>query len=595
MGLYCLIEPHSRDESEIVKSVAQVSAEAFAEIGAYLDEWRKNERRVRLDVWDVTGEDADRFRMAFPETTNILRRVLAMVLDRTPKVMAYPADRETTAEAAKQMARLFSAIWSLEGYKSHIRRVVYQAMTYGVGIVYVAWHSERGYPVLKEVLPYDIAPAPGAGCLSDAPYFVRRHTMRGYDIMTRFDAKRDVLSKLRKIGGDQEQQRPSSWPVTDLISIDSDTGVARPSAIASVSKVSLSGAAGREAGKFDDELDAQYEVLEVWVRSDREKLWYRYFVSGEVLLYLASEDIPRYVDYRWCEQPKPSWVGLSLVSLLSYLQRFINTQFTSVATHTERTGDPVEAMTVDVAELQNHSYAIEGRRIILPPGTPPGGGTWWINPPPLAPDVLPSIQLVLAAMARVPGIDTLGQEDVQKTKRSATEMAQIAQRRHMVLRGDAEVLEDFLRRLATVVMNLIAHYQTEDLAIPAPDYIYSGEDVTVRQDTFKRLVEENGQLVLKPMKFSAVVDLGATLGIPKDQLGQLGFELYDRGIIDARALFEVFLDMPGGEALVAEAARRQQQAVEAIRGGANAALRRDNQQGEEGRPGAEDRLAAEAG
>ncbi len=601
MGLYCLIEPQRYDEEKLVDAVKKLRAEAFAEVERHYKDWKDNERRVRLDVWNVEPEDQDRFHMAFPETTNILRRVSAMILDRTPKVIAYPANLHTTSEAAKTMSELFSALWALEGYKAEIRRLVYQAMTYGVSVAYVAWDGAKGYPVIRTILPYDIAPAPGATVLDEASYVVRRQQLRGFELVRRFGIEpaqlRDLTKTSRETAG---TEKADVYPVTDLISVDYGTSTTRPSGIASVSKTSLSaGQGGRRGGgtsssEIEDLLDEVFEVTEIWVRKNPQE-WNRFFVSGEKVLYSSFEEIFRYCEYRWCEQPKPSWVGLSLVELLSYLQRFVNTQFTSIATHTERTGDPIEAMTADVADLQNHSYALEGRRVILPPGTPPGGGIWWIQPPALAPDVMASINLALQAMARVPGIDMLGAEDEQKTRRSATEMSQLAQRRHMVLRGDAEVLENFLKRLATIVMNVLAAHQTEELRIPSPAYLYSGEDVQVPPDAFKTTtVDASGNVVEIPMRFSAVVDLGATLGVPKDQLTQLGFELYDRGIIDAKALFEVFLDMPGGDALVVQAQQRQQAAVDAIRG-SNAQVRRDNQQDTEGGAGAQDRFLPQLG
>lgn len=588
--LYCFLNPGKYSEETLASYAAPLISDAFAHIERYADDWKKNERRLRGDVWE--GSDDGRFRMAFPETANILRRVAAMLTERTPRVTAFPASLGTTAEAADIMTEIIQAIWAAQHLDDVFIRIIEAGMTYGVAIALVSWNGAEGYPEFRYMSPYSVGIPEGHGSLREAPYFVTRRVMSGYQIKRLYDLKPDDFFKLESASAREEAGTRVSGvgPEDEAPTVDSGTNAVSRNAWVSVQKVSLgehskgraTSAVGEEEEEFYDRL---FRVYDLWVRDEGER-WHRYQVSGYAVLDHRMEDVLRYHEYKWWPQTTSSWPGHSLVSLLVPLQRYIDTMYTNIATNIERTADPIEVVSVDVVGLQSHSYAQEGRRVIVPAGTPPGAGIWWLNPAQIPAEVFTSIQLCLQAMMRVPGIDTLGAEEERKQRKTATEMVQLAERRHQVLRKDGRLVAHFTARVATAMMNMLAELQTEDLMIPSVSYLYSGEDVRIPANAFRAVIfgEQTGE----PMRFKAIVDDG--LGLPKSQLTDLGFALYNMSIIDAESLVELFLDVPGGRALVKRAQERQAETLQRIqKGGENADLRRDNQESTESGTGAENR------
>lgn len=532
-----------------------------------MDQWVKNYEITHNRAW--SPHRAPHLPSPSPaEIWPIVNAIVAWESDSSPAFDVLPASDPNSEtynmqyRVAQDLRTALRAAQHNNGYDEQIQRFLWDGNLYGTGILKTLWdgsqHMGLGDAVIRRIDPFHFYPDPDATSIDDAQFLIEAQEVNDDQLETRYPGALKALDRGTGYGdhdraptltGEEHGRAPKSNP-------GPMDGVANEG-------YGLPGQ-GRSS-KVDRPVDSdRHLILECWwrrVTPEGQRWWVTVIVGDVVLLEVPATDLWGHGDQpyeRWVPTDTGEFWGMSLVTLLSPLQRSVNRMLAALEHNIDLTGNPVL--------LEDIGAGTQRTRIANKPGVRlsknSGREVRWLDPPRMAPgEVMQLIQFYVGEMERISGLSAIVRGATPTGRNSEGVIGSMQEAAFVRIRMALRNLEFTLRRIGNKTASLIAEFYDAERVVSflGP----SGERMIAALNGKHFYVPDRNSQTPSPIRFALHVQAGSTLPTSRQARSADADTLFAMGAIDEEAVL-IAHEFPNWPDVVARV--REQKAAMAAAG-----------------------------
>lgn len=502
---------------------------------------------------------------------------------------------------AQDLRTMLRTSWSVNNYEAEVQKFLWDKNTYGTGISKAVWDPSLanglGDAVLRRVDPFSFYPDPTASDMGSCRYMIETSEMSDEELEERFPG---ALKHVQSLSDGTVDRAP-----TQIKDGTSALPKANPGPISPNNSISY-GLPGQGRNSVKDIDSSNNLVLECWYRCDCDDAdhkpappdagdgevtddtpsdprtrdrngswhWHVTVVCGDVLLL----DAPATELWEHGEHPYDRLVqietgefwGISLVEMLSPLQRSVNRLLAAIEQNVWLAGNPVMIEPTSSGTQRTKIANRPGQRI---PTSNVNNAPKWLDPPQMHPQI--AMQLVtfyVGEMERISGLSAMVR-GATPTGRNAQGVLDAVQEAAFVrIRLGLRNLETMLKGSGTKIASLICEFYDVPrvVAYVGP----SGEQTFAALSARHFYTWDPDAADITPMRFQLQVQAGSTVPTSRQARAAEADTLFAMGAIDGEAVLQAH-DFPNWPTVTARV--REMQAAQGTLGqppGARAAAGR---------------------
>jgi hypothetical protein len=499
----------------------------------------------------------------------VLSSWVAWATDQSPAFDFIPATDPNSSiypfyvQLVNDLNNVVSSTWTVEKINSQIKMMLWDASTYGIGIMKTLWDNQLsdGYGNAKSIRvdPYLFYPDPQASSFDDAEYFVEAREMSYDEIERRYPTAYKLLDYPISGGEDAIDTRPT------LFSEVSRTPKANPGNIPGSGTFGslgpgIFGRFGTSRSQQNVEQLPSYKVYEFWLKENTEweddypeldpedrpaiadrhvKTEWRVIVlcKGIILLDEMASDLWTHASHpydRYVIDDIGEMYGIALVDHLAYPQIYLNRLLASAQHNTELTGNPV---LIEAANSGTDRVLITNRpgaRIPVKGAAGMNNAPQWLTPPSIPSIVMELINFYISRIENTSGLNEL-QKGKAPNQRNASDVINMVQEAAFVrIRSSLHNLEDTIQGIAFKLADLISDNYDENrtMAIVGRD----GQTTSMALIANHFLVPSPQGA--SPLKYAINVEAGSTTSTSREARETQALKLSGQGLVDDQYVLE---------------------------------------------------------
>lgn len=458
------------------------------------DQWHRNYRLLHNRMGSSGALQSTW--MPSPRDSEIYPTISALVawmtdqntyIDLTPAADPHSPYYEFVSKLCNDLSAVLYSTWLAEDYNGQIKLALWDAFTYGLGIVKSVWDNaiSNGYgnALLRRVDPYSFYPDPNATSLHDAEYLIEARRMSFDELERRYPDKADAVRDLWSSSGEVDE-RPDSY--TDVSKVPKANPGALPGG-------QVRWSVPRSTAKLYDPIPG-IVVYECWLRENsswrddqsdpdtpitgenhiEDKWRVVSFAGNTVLLDEMAEDLWSHGQHpyeRYAFDDIGEFYGISLVDHMAHPQIYINRLLTALQQNAELVGNPIF---IEAANSGTDRVAIinrPGQRLRLTGAAAMQNRPDWLRPPDMPAGVSDLVQFWISRMENISGLSAIVRGATPTARNAEGVISSIQEAAFVRIRSALRNLEKCLEKSTVKLGDLIVDNYTEPrfMAIIGPD------------------------------------------------------------------------------------------------------------------------------
>lgn len=468
------------------------------------------------------------------------------------------------SQRAQDLETVLQTNWTVLDYDTQVKMAIWDAFLYGAGFFKTVWDAgvDDGYgnALLKRVDPWSLYVDPNATSLDDAEYIIEARRMSLDEIERRFPGSSTLLEGLGN-DGDNIDEKPDQYNVDN-----SRIPKANPGGLPSSGTFNGGGfGPASPATRYSSPSNRnrrEWEplpglvVYEFWLKENEE--WYdedddtpatsftdkqvaerwRLVVlcSNQILMDENVEDLYKngiHPYERYVFEEIGEMYGIALVDHLAQPQIYINRLLTALQQNAELVGNPIF--------VEGTNSGLDRVNMVNRPGTrlkvnaaAMQNKPDWLQPPQMPDAVRQLVDFWIQRIENISGLSA-ATKGAQSPARTAEGTMQTIQESAFVrIRAALANLESTLKRAGVKLADLIIDNFTDErvMAIIGPQ---GQQTALMLQARHFEVPTEQGA---SPLKFSLLVQAGASMPTSRQARVAEADKAYAMGLIDRQAWFE---------------------------------------------------------
>ena len=532
------------DDAQYLNYLRTIFIQARRDKQPRIDSWNRNYKIInnryqsaQFASWAPQPRDSE----VYP----ICSSLVAWLTDQEPDVGFSPASDPNSAYYAQVLKvtadanNVFETSWLNEEYDREYKKMLWDGLTCGTGIVKSIWDNAAadgaGNAVVRRVDPYRFYPDPQATCLDDCEYMVEVKQMSLDQVQRMYP---DTAFLLYTGGNERLDDRPklygsSTLPKANLGFLPSGNALW----------------SGRNKPGGPPQASALYMVYEYWLKENTyDELdvdenspgdnayaiprWKCVVVCGGNILFeewaddLWSHGNHPYDEWRF-DDIGEFW-GISLVDHLSLPQLYINRLLTALQQNSELCGNPIFVEPANSGTSRTAITNRPGERLSVQSSSQSANLPRWLTPPSMPASVMDLVNFWISRIENTAGINGMqkGQDPQQRVSNNTVNSVQ--ESAFVRIRSALTNLGWTYRRSATKLISLISQNYTESriMAILGPDG--QSTSLFLRPFHFYDPSKDSSE----PLKFIIRADAGANQATSRQARVSQANSLFAMGVVD---------------------------------------------------------------
>jgi hypothetical protein len=532
--------------------------------------WARNLRLVHNQM-NTTGIQSWQPSPRSSEIYPVMSGYVAWVMDNNISVDCIPsADPHSDyynfqSELCNDLSAVLYTNFLVEGYKEEIKQALWDAGTFGIGVLKNVWDGERaggmGNAMMYRIDPWQFYPDPTATSKDDMQFCIEAKYMSLDEIERRYPDSRIVL-EAKGMGADVAiDERPQ------VLTDQSRTPMANAGAIPGSGTIGSLGASvvgryGRPTRPKGMEADKGIVVYEFWLREN--EVWYddfsdipqkdrpeeqKHVTSRWRIIVMAKGEIlmDEFADDLWSHGEHPyefikfddvgEFYGISLVDHLAYPQIYINRLLAMLQQNAELIGNPIFMEPANAGTARVPIINKPGQRLTINGIQAMQNKPDWLHPPEMPQTILELVQFWIQRIENTSGLSALTKGHTPNQRNAEGVISSVQEAAFVRIRSSISnlerSLESCMHKLADIIIDNFD--QKRIMAIIGPD----GEKTAgVFFRNHFMIPDADDDRDLSPMKYICQVRAGSSTPTSRGARIQEADKLFAMGIIDDQAVLE---------------------------------------------------------
>jgi hypothetical protein len=499
------------------------------------------------------------------EVYPVVSSLVAWLTDQDPDIGFLPsADPnsqyyESTQRLAADLDNVYQTVWLNEEYDAEIKKMLWDALTFGLGTLKVVWDNAAaggyGDAVWRRIDPWMLYHDPYAANYRDMEFIIEARRVSGNELERMYPDTYDLL-RYHSSSSDGIDERPqfnddNAYPKAPFLG-------GLPSGAATVWNAKVSG------GRMYDPLPG-FITREFWLKENDHSAnegypglnayarprWRCIVVCNNIILFNEwAEDLWQhgqhpYEDYRFDDVGE--MYGIALLDHLAYPQIYINRLLTALQQNAELVGNPIFLEPTNSGLSRIGIINRPGQR--LPVNAAQAAGTnlpRWLEPPSMPPSVQNLVDFWIARIENTAGLGALQKGQAPNQRNAEGVINNIQEAAFVRVRSALANLQWTYRRASLKAADLIVENYTEPrlIAIVGEDgnkdalsltgrHFYNPGDNQTSPLRFVLRVEAGTNQPTSPQARMANAEKLAALGLVDDE-----YVLHVHKIKDAKQILQ---------------------------------------------------------
>lgn len=555
------------DDLDLVNNLRNLYVLARNKRRERYDIWHRNYRLINNRMGSQAGLQANW--APSPRDSEIYPTISALVawmtdqntfIDLTPASDPHSPYYEFVGGLCNDLSAVLYSTWLAEDYNGQIKLALWDAFTYGVGIVKSVWDNavSNGYgnALLRRVDPYSFYPDPNATSLEDAEYLIEARRMSFDELERRYPDKADRVHDLWSSSYETDE-RPNVFDGVSRVP------KANPGALPGAGTLTSYSGSGqvrygrpRSNSQLYDPIPG-IVVYECWLRENshwsndqsdpdtpitgerhiEDKWRVVSFAGNEILLDEMAEDLWSHAQHpyeRYAFDDIGEFYGISLVDHLAHPQIYINRLLTALQHNAELVGNPIFLEAAGSGTERTSIINRPGQRLTLKGTAAMQNKPDWLRPPDMPAGVSDLVQFWISRMENISGLSAIVRGATPTARNAEGVISSIQEAAFVRIRSGLRNLEKCLEKATTKLADLIIDNYTEPryMAILGPD----GEQSTLALKA--RHFDAPTPKGATPLKYTINIKAGAASPTSRQARMAEADNLFTLGVIDDEAVLE---------------------------------------------------------
>lgn len=508
-----------------------------------MTQWVRNYELVHNRAWSPRRRD-DLPSPSPAEIYPIIRKIVAWLTDSAPAIEVVPAaDPHSDTyisqwNIAADLRTSLRAAQHMNDWDQEFHKFFWDQGIYGIGILKTYWDQSRhqglGDAMVKRVDPFSFYWDPDATDTRDAQWLIEVQEVNSDQLETRFPGACEVVGTAS--GVDEADRAPTLAGEPRGSQPKANPG---PMAGAANEGYGLPGQTryGR-MGEADIDSD-RHLILECWwqrVTPEGQRWWVTIICGNAVLKEVPGSDMWGHGEQpyeRGVALDESEFVPMSMVELLTPLQKSINRILAAVENNIDLIGNPVLLEDVRAGLSRTAIVNRPGQR--LPKNN--GSEVRWLDPPQMHPQIaMQIVDFYVGEMERISGLSAIVRGATPTGRNSQGVLDSVQESAFVDIRMTLRNFEFMARRLGNKTAALIAEFYDEARVI---SFLGPTGEAMIRGLGKRHFyVPDRNSDSPSPIRFALHVKAGSTTPTSRQVRAAEADTLFAMGAIDGEAVLQ---------------------------------------------------------